>query len=99
MQIAATALRTAATARPGAPSAAASATSRALVPVERPSAAPPPRGRIAGDAGLLAQLIAHAEGLAATRARRRADPADAIAAYRAPALRPAPVPVRLSLAV
>ncbi len=55
--------------------------SRALVAVETP-ASPAPR-RPARDAAFLAHLIATARQLPQTRERRCAEPAEAIAAYRA----------------
>jgi hypothetical protein len=65
------------TARSGAES------SRALIPVEGP--VPTREGPTAGQrpyAGFLAHLIATADQLPQTRERRRAEPEDAIAAYR-----------------
>jgi hypothetical protein len=64
--------------RTGAP-----ATGRALVPTtpSPPGGAVPPGGR--ASANFLTQLIAGAQHLAQTRARRRAEPDDASAAYAA----------------
>ena len=59
------------------------AESRALIPVE--AAIPTREGPTAGQrpyAGFLAHLIATADQLPQTRERRRAEPEDAIAAYR-----------------
>lgn len=55
--------------------------SRALVALAAPTpAAPPPRYR---QAPFLAQLIATKQQLPQTRERRRAEPAEAVSAYRA----------------
>jgi hypothetical protein len=54
-------------------------------PVNEPEAAP---RRFRQHAPLVAQVIATALGFPQTRARRRASPADAIAAYRRPRMKP-----------
>lgn len=59
-------------------------TSQALVPVNRPAAASLVVRRPLGNAPFLAQLCAHALGEAQTRARRRATPQEARAAYAQP---------------
>ena len=66
------------------------AASRALVPVQAAVAAPLLPCGTRPAAGLLAQLIAHREGLDWTRERRRAAPGVALEAYRASARRPVP---------
>lgn len=66
------------------PDAGAPAASRALTVVAAPAArSTPPLAR--GDAAFLAQLIATKAQLPQTRARRRAEPEEALAAYRAAA--------------
>jgi hypothetical protein len=60
---------------------AARAGSRSLVPMLRPEVVSPPSLR--PSAPFLAQLIATAQQVPQTRARRRAEPADAAACYAA----------------
>jgi hypothetical protein len=66
-------------------------THTALTVVEpaAPAAAPVLNGRSRPDAGLIVQLIAHAEGMDWTREKRRASPEVAMAAYRTAAATPA----------
>jgi hypothetical protein len=54
-----------------------------------PAPAPAPSTRQRPDAGLIVQLIAHAEGMAWTREKRRASPEVAMAAYRTASATPA----------
>jgi hypothetical protein len=57
--------------------------SRALVTLYPAPAATPAHRPVERTANFLAQLIASARGLPQARARRRAEPAEVIAAYRA----------------
>lgn len=70
-------------------------TSTALTVVEpaAPAQAPALNARMRPDAGLIVQLIAHAEGMDWTREKRRASPEVAMGAYRTAAAR-APLPGR-----
>jgi hypothetical protein len=56
---------------------------RALVALDPPARDPHARRPVARVAGFVTQLIATAQQFPQTRARRRADPQDVIAAYQA----------------
>jgi hypothetical protein len=81
------------------PIAAARARSEKVAPLTRtaltvvepaaPTQAPNLHGRSRPDAGLIVQLIAHAEGMDWTREKRRASPDVAITAYRTASATPA----------
>ena len=64
-------------------------TAPAVVEPAAPARAPALSVRQRPDAGLIVQLIAHAEGMDWTREKRRASPEVAMAAYRTAATAPA----------